>query len=416
MDEVDGMSSGDRGGMTELIGYIQKTKVPIICICNDRQSPKMRTLSNHCLDLRFRKPTVQQVSNRLFNIAKNEGFNMDLPTIRKLAEGTNGDIRQMLHLLQFWSNGGNKNLSYGEVKNRLENASKDLTMGPWDVAPKFFYGNLSLFKGIEYYFVDYSLLPLMIQENYLNISSNTGYSNKWSENQLFSICSAAQSIADGDLIDHNIRKSQQYAALPYHGILSCIKPGKYSSESGRISGRILFPQWLGRFGTRNKNKRLFSELAMNINSSFNASNITPNIATLDYLAMLKDKMVEPMKKNGNDGIEQVVQFMKLYNISRNDWDTIYSLGSFIEKKNKNKANEVPTRTKTAFTKRCTAEFGAVSKQKKGTKKTLNSLKIKKEDEENDEYVDDEEPDKEDDDIERFKVKTKKKKKTKRKKN
>merc|ERR1712154_164269 len=87
----------------------------------------------------------------------------------------------------------------------------------------------------------------------------------------------------------------------------------------------------------------------------------------------------------------------------------------IEKKNKNKANEVPTRTKTAFTKRCTAEFGAVSKQKKGTKKTLNSLKIKKEDEENDEYVDDEEPEKEDDDIERFKVKTKKKKKTKRKK-
>ena len=30
MDEVDGMSSGDRGGMAELIKIIKKSKVPII--------------------------------------------------------------------------------------------------------------------------------------------------------------------------------------------------------------------------------------------------------------------------------------------------------------------------------------------------------------------------------------------------
>jgi len=36
MDEVDGMSSGDRGGMAVLIGLIKDTKVPIACICNDR--------------------------------------------------------------------------------------------------------------------------------------------------------------------------------------------------------------------------------------------------------------------------------------------------------------------------------------------------------------------------------------------
>ena len=38
MDEVDGMSSGDRGGVTAIIDMIKKTKIPIICICNDRQS------------------------------------------------------------------------------------------------------------------------------------------------------------------------------------------------------------------------------------------------------------------------------------------------------------------------------------------------------------------------------------------
>jgi replication factor C subunit 1 len=55
MDEVDGMSAGDRGGIAELILLIKKSKVPIICICNDRASPKVRSLANYCLDLRFRR-------------------------------------------------------------------------------------------------------------------------------------------------------------------------------------------------------------------------------------------------------------------------------------------------------------------------------------------------------------------------
>jgi replication factor C subunit 1 len=38
MDEVDGMSKGDRGGISEIIQMIKNTTVPIICICNDRQS------------------------------------------------------------------------------------------------------------------------------------------------------------------------------------------------------------------------------------------------------------------------------------------------------------------------------------------------------------------------------------------
>lgn len=36
MDEVDGVGSGDRGGIAALISVIKLTKTPIICICNDR--------------------------------------------------------------------------------------------------------------------------------------------------------------------------------------------------------------------------------------------------------------------------------------------------------------------------------------------------------------------------------------------
>lgn len=46
MDEVDGMSAGDEGGSVALIEIIKMTKIPIICICNDRHSSKIKSLAN----------------------------------------------------------------------------------------------------------------------------------------------------------------------------------------------------------------------------------------------------------------------------------------------------------------------------------------------------------------------------------
>lgn len=71
MDEVDGMSAGDRGGIADLIASIKISKIPIICICNDRYSQKLKSLVNYCLLLTYRKPTKQQVSFGLFILCMN---------------------------------------------------------------------------------------------------------------------------------------------------------------------------------------------------------------------------------------------------------------------------------------------------------------------------------------------------------
>merc|ERR1719421_1457608 len=56
MDEVDGMGAGDRGGNAALIKMIKKTRNPIICICNDAHSQKIRSLAFSCYDLKFTRP------------------------------------------------------------------------------------------------------------------------------------------------------------------------------------------------------------------------------------------------------------------------------------------------------------------------------------------------------------------------
>lgn len=47
--------------IAELIQMIKTTRIPIICICNDRQSQKMRTLIHYCFDIRFQRPRVEQI-------------------------------------------------------------------------------------------------------------------------------------------------------------------------------------------------------------------------------------------------------------------------------------------------------------------------------------------------------------------
>lgn len=74
MDEVDGMSSGDRGGNQALIDAIKSTNVPIFCICNDRMNAKVRSLANYCYDIKFTKPAKQDVAKYMKKVCDKEGF------------------------------------------------------------------------------------------------------------------------------------------------------------------------------------------------------------------------------------------------------------------------------------------------------------------------------------------------------
>jgi replication factor C subunit 1 len=55
MDEVDGMSAGDRGGVGALNALIRKSKVPIIAIANDAKSQKMKPLQSTCFQMLYKR-------------------------------------------------------------------------------------------------------------------------------------------------------------------------------------------------------------------------------------------------------------------------------------------------------------------------------------------------------------------------
>jgi len=76
MDEIDGMNSGDKGGINTLIKIIRpkKTKkqkleeissVPIICIGNNQTDKKIKELMKNCLSIELKSPTNMQIKNIL---------------------------------------------------------------------------------------------------------------------------------------------------------------------------------------------------------------------------------------------------------------------------------------------------------------------------------------------------------------
>ncbi|TPX45812.1 hypothetical protein SeLEV6574_g03630 [Synchytrium endobioticum] len=332
MDEVDGMSGGDRGGNQELIKLIKYTNVPIICICNDRQSTKVKSLANYCLDLRFRKPTADGPSlMRLQAIATHEGLQVKENVLRSLMESTNGDIRQILNIMESWKLGSNT-MTYDDSKSLSE---KNFVLGPWQVMDKYFIGaqfrGLSVSEKIELYYNDFDILPLFVQENYLRMDPalvNEMYAaNKQGRdaNVMDCMAGAAESIAFGDVINASIRGRQNWSLMPTHSVYSCAMPAFFTHGKPAIHNSwstYSYPSWLGNNSKQTKNARLLKELQIHMRPRISADK---QEIRQSYLAALVPKLTHPLVEKQSDGIEEVIQVMDEYYLTREDWDTVLDL-------------------------------------------------------------------------------------------
>jgi replication factor C subunit 1 len=257
MDEVDGMSAGDRGGVGALAAVCKKTRVPMILICNDRRLPKMKPFDRIVFDLPFRKPTVDQVRSRIMTIIYREGMRDIIPTtvVNALIEGSRSDIRQIINMIST-AKVDQQALDFDGGKKMTKAWEKHVILRPWDIVQKILGGGMfaqsstaTLNEKIELYFNDHEFSSLMLQENYLGTSPILlGQYNGKERNlkNLELVDKAAESISDGDLVDRMIHGSQQqWSLMPTHAVFSFVRPASFVSGSLAGHGQIRFTSWLG---------------------------------------------------------------------------------------------------------------------------------------------------------------------------
>ncbi|KAK4712854.1 hypothetical protein R3W88_018761 [Solanum pinnatisectum] len=355
MDEVDGMSAGDRGGVADLIASIKISKIPIICICNDRYSQKLKSLVNYCLPIVFRKPTKQQMAKRLKQVANAEGIQVNEIALEELADRVGGDMRMALNQLQYMSLSKSV-IQYDDIRRRLLSSSKDEDISPFKAVEKLFdfnANNLKIDQRIDLSMSDPDLVPLLVQENYLNYKPSSAGKDDNDLKRMSLIAHAADSIANSDLINVQIRRYQQWQLSPAGCLSSCIIPAsllhgqRQTLEQGERNFNR-FGGWLGKNSTMGKNYRFLEELHVHLLASRESYLGRANLR-LEYFSLLGKKLTDPLKVLPKDeAVENVVAFMDSYSISQEDFDNIVEISKF--KGHLNLLDGVQPAVKAALTK------------------------------------------------------------------
>ncbi|KAJ1561711.1 hypothetical protein HK096_003618, partial [Nowakowskiella sp. JEL0078] len=325
MDEIDGMSAGDRGGTTELIKLIKKTKVPIICICNDRLSTK---ISLHV------RPTAAMAETRLKWIAKQEGLELKPQVVGQLLDSSGGDIRQILNLLSTYRL-SDKIMNFDQAVGLGKSQDKNVTLGLWTLSEKLLgqqsFRHMTFAEKMELYFLDYDMLPLMIQENYIkNIPAiarevvQNGDKKKFEIETLNLLSEAANSISDGDIVSNMIRGGQHWGLMNVHNVFSCVRPSFF--VHGAKPGQLGFSSVLGQQSKTTKNYRLLREIQIHMRLHISGDKTE---VRQSYLPILAVQLTRPLKREVDEikqSYQDIISLMDSYYLTREDYDSILELG------------------------------------------------------------------------------------------
>ncbi|KAL2832985.1 hypothetical protein BDW59DRAFT_169242 [Aspergillus cavernicola] len=352
MDEVDGMSAGDRGGVGAMAAIAKKTRIPLILICNERRLQKMKPFDHVTFELPFRRPTVEQIRARLSTICFREGLKIPAQVLDSLIEGTHADIRQVINMLSTVRLDQN-NLDFDRGKQMSKSWEKHVILKPWDIVSKILSPQMfsqsstaTLNDKTELYFNDHEFSYLMLQENYLRTRPTRAneYHGKEQKLKLLELAdNAASSISDGDLVDRMIHGSQQqWSLMPTHAMFSFVRPASFMY--GNMTERSAFTSWLGQNSKQGKLARYVKEIQgrMRLRASGDRHEVRQQ-----YIPLLWDKLVRRLMIDGKEGVEDVIDLMDAYFLTREDWDALVELGLGPMHESKVK---LETQTKATFTR------------------------------------------------------------------
>ena len=367
MDEVDGMGGSDRGGVAELIKMIKTSRIPIICICNDRQSTKLKSLAPHCMDLRFRRPAKTVIARRAIRIGTMEGMQIEQNAAEAIAESCGNDIRQVLNCLQMWKSNRKTGdtVTYKQLKDRERSINKDemLRVNLFDATRLIIEGpkyrtdadgkarNQSLFKRSDAFFVDYAMIGLNVQQNYLKImlGAYQATAREKDDDKMISfvdrMCDAASTMSDFAVAEESLRGDQNWGLLPFIAS-QCVKTGFHAAgPTGRtFSGYPEFSSWLGKNSSRGKKSRLLQELSYHMNYKISTDKTD---LRLHYVPALREQFAASLFHKDGAKIEDAIQLMDEYGLDRDD--VMEGLDEFKMGSGK-KFDELESKVKAAFTK------------------------------------------------------------------
>lgn len=380
MDEVDGC---DIGGVGEVIEMLKTTRMPILCTCNDRWHPKLRSLLNYVEDMRFSHPPCNIVANYLCDrVLAREGITLSKPLLQDIIKKSGSDIRNMLNNLQLWCL-NRTSLEQRQLAECAAQATKDGDAGLFDSAEYFLLqgtsrGERHSIAEMQACYYNADLIDMFVQENYLHYNPEPVDGRDW----MTAVSQAATAISRADAAQRVMYYEQNWSVSRFHVLSSSIAPcvytrGKYETfMTGQqkffdLQRPVKFPQWLGHNSTAGKNRRLLRCVAMQASHPTRGVSGNQEDVVADYMPHGWERpMTLPLAQKEKEGIPEVIAFMDQYNLMRDDWDLVQTLPHFkhMETTSSTTPPNISTVVKSAFTR----EFNKTHRFDSFAKSTLKS--------------------------------------------
>ena len=271
MDEIDGFTAQDRGGVGELADLIRKANAPIICIGN-QMAPKLAPLQKVCVTVKFSRPVKSTIATALAGVCQKEGIIVSKAELERMCETSGNDIRSVIHALQFQRGGADSNKD-ASLRLDLFSATQKLMSNK----------RATLHEADDFVYVDYGMVPLMVQEAYLAASRT-----------LEEAVAGSEQVSFGDLMSTRQWKTQDWSLLP-HVVHSTV------AISRKVTGPCpfqIFPRLLGQNSKRGKHRRWMEEVGR-------ARGLSAASERLDEAEYMQRILLSPLL--GNKADKAVVQ-------------------------------------------------------------------------------------------------------------
>lgn len=393
MDEVDGC---DVGGVGEVIEMLKSTRIPIVCTCNDRWHPKLRSLLNYVEDMRFSHPPCNIVANYLCDrVLAREGITLSKPLLQDIIKSAGSDIRNMLNNLQLWCL-NRTSLEQRQLAECAAQSTKDGDAGLFDAAEYFLLqgtsrGERHTIAEMQACYYNADLVDMFVQENYLHYNPEPVDGRDW----MGAVSQASSSISRADAAQRIMYYEQNWSVSRFHVLASSIAPcvytrGKYETfMTGQqkffdMQRPVKFPTWLGHNSSANKNRRLLRCIAMQASHPTRGVSGNQEDVVADYVPHGWERpLTVPLATKEKEGIAEVIAFMDQYNLMRDDWDLVQTLPHYkhmLTPSSTAPQVAIATAVKTAFTR----EFNKTHRFDSFAKSTLKRGDAETQDEEGDE--------------------------------
>lgn len=216
MDEVDGVTGSDIGGIQELIRILEGNKHPIIMTCNDIWQSKLAPLRQLCTLVEMKALPSATIATLLQTIAQKELVVKDIATLQQLAVKSQGDLRAALNDLH----------SYAHTDSKIDTTERR------DVEENIFNILRKLFKERGDFLDLFDSTKLSLDEVLLWIEENIPreYRNE-------SLVKAYAALSKADVFRGRIYKNQFWRFLVYQNIFQSagISYAKPSPQPGFTS-------------------------------------------------------------------------------------------------------------------------------------------------------------------------------------